>query len=88
MEKNRLQGTLRDLDRGNMEAKQQINALTEDLTKAKDAINQKIAEEKQLQARMNSQSDERDRAQQQINQLGKQVSSLRLFPTQLVGINI
>ena len=79
MEKNRLQGVLRDMDRGGMESKQQINALNEEIAKAKDIINQKIAEEKQFQARINSQSDERDRAQQQINQLGKQVNFFHII---------
>ncbi|KAF6213862.1 hypothetical protein GE061_011587 [Apolygus lucorum] len=75
-ERSRLQSLVRELDRNLIESKQQAGGTGEELTKAKDLINQKISDERQLQARIASLQEERDRAQHQAHQLSKQVLEL------------
>lgn len=74
---------MRELDRSLLEHKQQLASLNDELSQCKEMIGQKTAEERQLQARINSQAEERDRAQQQVHQLSKQVLttsfSIRVF---------
>ncbi|XP_073992313.1 ciliary rootlet coiled-coil, rootletin isoform X3 [Rhodnius prolixus] len=76
VERGRLQTLVRELDRSLLEHKQQLASLNDELSQCKEMIGQKTAEERQLQARINSQAEERDRAQQQVHQLSKQVLEL------------
>ncbi|XP_014271469.1 rootletin isoform X1 [Halyomorpha halys] len=76
MERSRLQAVMRDMDRSLMEAKQESGGLSGELEKARTEIEAKRSEARQLEARIASVMEERDRAQQHQHQLSKQIQEL------------
>lgn len=67
------------MDRSLMEAKQESGGLSGELEKARTEIETKRSEARQLEARIASVIEERDRAQQHQHQLSKQVSFFNSF---------
>lgn len=64
---------MREMDKNLMEAKQDSGGLSGELDKTKGEVEVKRAEVRQLEARVASVIEERDRAQQHQHHLSKQV---------------
>lgn len=73
-EKNRLQNQIRDLEKEQLQAEHKAQSIYEELQRAQASNTQQQAEEKELQARLLNEVEERERAHQEIHQLKKQVS--------------
>lgn len=74
-ERSSLQNQLREQERQNLQTTQQLQALQEDLGRAQNASSTLQSEDKERQARLSSEIEERERAQQELHQLKKQVST-------------
>lgn len=78
----KLQNQLRDSEKDQLQVEHNLQSLQEQLQRAQVATSQQQAEEKDLQARLLNESEERERCQQELHQLKKQVSFehvLKLF---------
>lgn len=87
LERSRLQGMMREMDRNLMEAKQDSGGLTGELEKTKSEIEAKKAEVRQLEARVASVIEERDRAQHQQHHLTKQVNKFFTYCSSCIFID-
>jgi rootletin len=76
MERTRLQAQVRDLERQQLQVSHQLQSAQEELQRSQANNSQKNAEEKELQARLATEIEERERAQQELHQLKKQASCL------------
>jgi rootletin len=74
MERTRLQAQVRDLERQQLQVSHQLQSSQEELQRSQANNSQKNAEEKELQARIATEIEERERAQQELHQLKKQAS--------------
>lgn len=72
-ERLRLQNQIRDVEKEQMEAEHKAQSLREELQRAQNASSQQQAEEKELQARLLNEVEERERLHQEVHQLKKQV---------------
>lgn len=64
---------MRDLEKEQLQTQHRASKLQEDLHRAQASGNQQQAEERELQARLLNEVEERDRAHQEIHILRKQV---------------
>lgn len=71
-ERTRLQGQIRDLERQQLQMSHQLQNTQEELQRSHATSTQMQNEEKELQARLASESEERERTQQELHQLKKQ----------------
>lgn len=72
-EKSRLQDQLRDSEKDQLQADHKIESLQEEIQRQQASNTQQQAEEKELQARLLNEVEERERAHQEVHQLKKQV---------------
>lgn len=72
-EKNRLQNQIRDLEKEQLQSEHKAQSIYEELQRSQAAGTQQQAEEKELQARLLNEVEERERAHQEVHQLKKQV---------------
>ena len=77
-ERASLQNQLREQERQNLQTTQQLQTLQEDLARTQNASSTLQSEDKERQARLSSEIEERERAQQELHQLKKQVCSLTI----------
>lgn len=77
-ERASLQNQLREQERQNLQTTQQLQTLQEDLARTQNASSTLQSEDKERQARLSSEIEERERAQQELHQLKKQVCSLAI----------
>nr|CAD7568360.1 unnamed protein product [Timema californicum] len=75
-ERVRLQGLLRELERKELTTSHQLQNLQEELQRSHAANSAIQGEEKELQARLATETEERERAQQESHQLRKQIVEL------------
>ena len=75
VERSRLQAHVRDLERQQMQTSHQLQSAQEELQRSHAANTQSQNEEKELQTRLATEIEERERAQQELHQLKKQVYS-------------
>lgn len=73
-EKSRLQDQLRDSEKEQLKAEHNIQSLQEEIQRNQASNTQQQAEEKELQARLLNEVEERERSHQEVHQLKKQVS--------------
>lgn len=73
-EKNRLQHQIRDLEKEQLQSEHKAQNIYEELQRSQASSNQQQAEEKELQARLLNEVEERERAHQEMHQLKKQVN--------------
>jgi rootletin len=71
-ERTRLQGQVRDLERQQVQTSYQLQSVQEELQRSHATNTQIQNEEKELQAHLASEIEERERAQQELHQLKKQ----------------
>lgn len=74
MERTRLQAQVRDLERLQLQLSHQLQSAQEELQRSHATNTQMQTEEKELQARLATEIEERERAQQELHQLKKQAS--------------
>jgi septal ring factor EnvC (AmiA/AmiB activator) len=79
LERTRLQTQVRDLERQQLETSHQLQSAQEELQRSHAATAQIQNEEKELQARLITETEERERAQQELHQLKKQVRNCFIF---------
>lgn len=72
-ERTRLQNQIRDVEKEQMVTEHKAQSLQDDLQRAQAAGTQQQAEEKELQARLLNEVEERERSHQEVHQLKKQV---------------
>lgn len=72
-ERARLQNQIREQERQHLQTTQQLQSLQDDLGRAQNASSTLQSEDKERQARLSSEIEERERAQQELHQLKKQV---------------
>lgn len=72
-ERTRIQGQLRDVERQQLQTSQQLQSTHDELSRARNDNNVRLNEERELQARLTTEIEERERAQQEAHQLRKQV---------------
>lgn len=72
-ERNRLQNQIRDLEKEQLQTEHKVQSLQEELQRNQAAGTQQQAEEKELQARLLNEVEERERSHQEVHQLRKQV---------------
>lgn len=72
-EKARLQNQMRDLEKEQLQTEHRASNLQDELQRAQTSGTQQQAEEKELQARLLNEVEERERAHQEIHNLRKQV---------------
>lgn len=72
-EKIRLQLQLRDIERDSLQLQQHLRATQEELDKSQATNAQMMNDEKELEARLTGESEERERLQLQLHQVKKQV---------------
>ncbi|KAJ8974641.1 hypothetical protein NQ317_019876 [Molorchus minor] len=75
-ERTRLQNQTRDLEKEQLQTEHKVQSLQEELQRTQAAGSQQQAEEKELQARLLNEVEERERAHQEVHQLRKQMSEL------------
>lgn len=73
-EKTRLQGEIRDAEREQANTDQRLREAQEEIQKAGSNATQQQAQERELQSQLANESEERERAQQEVHQLKKQVN--------------
>lgn len=73
-ERGRLQHQIRDAEKEQLQTEHRAQGLQEELQRAQSAGAQQQAEEKELQARLLNEVEERERAHQEVHQLRKQAS--------------
>lgn len=73
-ERNRLQNQIRDLEKDQLETEHKAQSIHDQLQRSQAASSQQQVEEKELQARLLNEVEERERAHQEIHQLRKQVN--------------
>ena len=76
MERTRLQAQVRDLERHQLQMSHQLQSTQEELQRSQATNTQIQTEEKELQTRLATEIEERERAQQELHQLKKQASYL------------
>lgn len=74
-ERTQLQGHMKDSEKGQQQIEEKVKSLQEELQKAQASGSKQQAEEKELQARLLNEVEERERAHQEAHQLKKQVRS-------------
>lgn len=79
VERTRLQAQVRDLERQQLQTSHQLQSVHEELQRSHASNAQIQNEEKELQARLSTETEERERAQQELHQLKKQVRRLQLL---------
>lgn len=72
-DKSRLLNQLREVERAALVAGQQVEALTAEKQRLESAQNQRSQEHHELASRLASEAEEKERAQQEMHQLRKQV---------------
>lgn len=72
-EKQRLQNSIRDMEKDQVHTAHKIESLQDDIKKMESSGAQQQAEEKELQGRLLNETEERERTQQELHQLKKQV---------------
>lgn len=72
-ERNRLQNQIRDLEKDQLQTEHKVQSIQEELQRSHAASAQQQAEEKDLQARLLNEVEERERSHQEVHQLRKQV---------------
>lgn len=72
-EKSRLQNQVNELDKTRLQLETKLHTLEDELQKQRASSAQQLAEEKELQARLLNEVEERERAHQESHQLKKQV---------------
>lgn len=80
-ERVRLQTQNGEMERQLLQATSNVQSLQEQVTKLSGSTQQQQAEHRELQARLNSEVEERERLQQDNHQLKKQVSQICSFHT-------
>ncbi|KAK9879237.1 hypothetical protein WA026_004086 [Henosepilachna vigintioctopunctata] len=75
-ERNRFQNQVRDLEKDLSQSEHNIQGLQQEIQKAQSTGSQQQAEEKELQARLLNEIEERERSHQEVHQLRKQISEL------------
>lgn len=73
-ERNRLQGQIRDLEKDLLQSEHKSQSVHEELQRSQASNSQQQVEEKELQARLLNEVEERERAHQEVHQLRKQVN--------------
>lgn len=76
-ERSRVQNQLRDLEKEQLQTEHKVQSLQEDLQRTQAAGTQQQAEEKELQARLLNEVEERERSHQEVHQLRKQVGFVK-----------
>ncbi|KAG8232603.1 hypothetical protein J437_LFUL010724, partial [Ladona fulva] len=76
VERSRLQVQVRDLERAQLQCGQKIASLTEELEKAQNSQTHLLGEQRELRARLASESEEKDRAHQELHRLKKQIADM------------
>lgn len=71
-DRTKLQNQLRDSEKDQLQVEHTLQSLQDQLQRAQLASSQQQAEEKDLQARLHNESEERERCQQELHQLKKQ----------------
>jgi len=74
IERTRLQAQVRDLEHAQMQTSHSLASTQEELARQQAANRTAASEEKELQARLAMEVEERERALQEVHQLRKQVS--------------
>lgn len=64
---------MRDVEKDQVQSEHKVQSLQEELQRTQASNTQQQAEEKELQARLLNETDERERTQQELHQLRKQV---------------
>ena len=80
-EKSRLQNQVDELDKTRLQLEIKLRTLEDELQKQRASGTQQLAEEKELQARLLNEVEERERAHQESHQLKKQVPPPRDIPS-------
>lgn len=75
-ERNRFQNQVRDLEKDLSQSEHNIQSLQSEIQKVQNVGSQQQAEEKELQARLLNEIEERERSHQEVHQLRKQISEL------------
>lgn len=75
----RLQTQVREQERNLVQTSQKLTRVQEELGRAQNASSSLQSEDKERQARLSSEIEEREKAQQELHQLKKQVTSRRFF---------
>ncbi|XP_060523589.1 rootletin isoform X2 [Cylas formicarius] len=75
-ERARLQNQIRDLEKDQLQTEHKVQTVQEELQRTQAAGTQREAEEKELQARLLNEIEERERSHQEVHQLRKQMSEL------------
>lgn len=73
-ERSRLQAQLRDMERELLQLQKQLCFTQDELQKSHENNAQAQSDEKELQARLTNETEERERLQLQLHQLKKQVT--------------
>lgn len=76
MERARLQTLNRELEKQMCHGSQQSQGLQEEINRATLSLTQSLGEVKELQTRLNTETEERERAQQETHSLRKQVNTI------------
>jgi len=76
MERTRLQAQVRDLERQQLQMSHQLQSTQEELQRSQATNSQMQTGGKELQTRLATEIEERERAQQELHQLKKQASYL------------
>jgi len=79
VERTRLQAQVRDMERDALQLQQQLRFTQDELQKCHENNAQAQNEEKELQARLANEIEERERIQLQLHQVKKQVKNLLLW---------
>lgn len=72
-ERARLQGQMKEQEKQAMQIQQALQHAQDDLGRVRNASSNQASEDKERQARLFSEIEERERAQQELHQLKKQV---------------
>lgn len=80
-ERTRLQAQIRDLERQQLQTSHLLQSTQEELQRSHATSAQIQNEEKELQARLTTEIEERERAQQELHQLKKQARNCFIFCT-------
>jgi len=87
-EKLKVLNVLKDTEHNMSKVSLELNTTQSDVQKLKSSANQKDDLEKELQARMNNEMEERERVQQELHQVKKQVNKFFVFFIKLFKIYI